>query len=239
MIYKIWLSLNPYIKLFTIQFKSKMSNSAGFTLVELMVVVAIIGLLSSVAIPNFKKFQAKSKTTEAKVHLSAIYTAEMGFFSDYNMYGACLRYMGYDPSNEKPSRYYSTGFFWALAQRNANAHASAVNSGLNEADCPASQALFVGDGNTEARATTYLAGKGVGGQIMGNAPYTSVTGNMGAGSQANEATMTFVAGAAGYISDKLTGGGSYGGYTWAANIPAYSLFSINQNKIIINHSSGY
>ena len=42
------------------------SKEKGFTLVELMVVVAIIGLLSAVAIPNFQKYQARSKTSEAK-----------------------------------------------------------------------------------------------------------------------------------------------------------------------------
>ncbi len=42
----------------------------GFTLVELMVVVAIIGLLSAVAIPNFQKYQARSKTSEAKLQFT-------------------------------------------------------------------------------------------------------------------------------------------------------------------------
>ena len=44
-------------------------NDTGMSLVELMIVVAIIGILSSVAIPNFKKYQAKSKTSEAKLQL--------------------------------------------------------------------------------------------------------------------------------------------------------------------------
>ena len=45
-------------------------SKKGFTLVELMVVVAIIGVLTSVAIPNFKRYQAKSKTSEAKIQLA-------------------------------------------------------------------------------------------------------------------------------------------------------------------------
>jgi type IV pilus assembly protein PilA len=48
----------------------------GFTLVELMIVVAIIGILSAIAIPNFIKFQARSKQSEARTNLKAIYTAE-------------------------------------------------------------------------------------------------------------------------------------------------------------------
>jgi type IV pilus assembly protein PilA len=82
----------------------------GFTLVELMVVVAIIGVLSAVAIPNFKKYQAKSKTSEAKLQLSAMYTAQQSFYSDYDTYAVCLEFMGYNPVNEVAQRIYVTGF---------------------------------------------------------------------------------------------------------------------------------
>lgn len=99
----------------------------GFTLVELMVVVAIIGLLSAVAIPNFKKYQAKSKTSEAKLHLASIYSAEVSWFSDYDNYSTCLNLMGYDPSAESQSRYYTIGF----AAGNSLANAAATNNGAN------------------------------------------------------------------------------------------------------------
>ena len=82
----------------------------GFTLVELMVVVAIIGVLSAVAIPNFKKYQAKSKTSEAKLQLSSIYSAETAFMADADSYATCLNDMGYNSSAEKDARYYTTGF---------------------------------------------------------------------------------------------------------------------------------
>jgi type IV pilus assembly protein PilA len=86
-----------------------MKNEQGFTLVELMVVVAIIGLLSAVALPNFKRYQSKSKTSEAKLQLAATYTSQTAFFADYDTYGSCLQAMGYDPSVEAPQRYYTVG----------------------------------------------------------------------------------------------------------------------------------
>jgi type IV pilus assembly protein PilA len=58
----------------------------GFTLIELMIVVAIIGILAAIAIPNFLKFQAKSKQSEAKTNLKAIYVAETGYFGENNVY---------------------------------------------------------------------------------------------------------------------------------------------------------
>lgn len=77
----------------------------GFTLIELMIVVAIIGILAAIAIPNFLKFQAKSKQSEAKTNLKGIYTAETGYFGENNQYS------GFDDVNWAPvgsSRYHYT-----------------------------------------------------------------------------------------------------------------------------------
>jgi len=68
-------------------FKSLM-NKKGFTLIELMIVVAIIGILAAIAIPNFLKYQAKSKQSEAKVNLKGIFTSETAYYSEQNTYGS-------------------------------------------------------------------------------------------------------------------------------------------------------
>ena len=68
----------------------KINKQSGFSLVELMVVVAIIGILATVAIPNLQKFQNKARQTEAKAALSAIYTFNENFRTEWVSYANCI-----------------------------------------------------------------------------------------------------------------------------------------------------
>lgn len=61
-------------------------SNKGFTLIELMIVVAIIGILAAIAIPNFLRFQLKSKSSEGKVNLAAIRTAEESYLAEFGVY---------------------------------------------------------------------------------------------------------------------------------------------------------
>ena len=61
-------------------------RSKGFTLIELMIVVAIIAILAAIAIPQYKKFQLKAKTAEAKTNLGAIRTCEEAYAAEHDLY---------------------------------------------------------------------------------------------------------------------------------------------------------
>ena len=69
-----------------------MFNRKGFTLVELMIVVAIIGILAAIAIPNFVSMQYKTKRSEIPTNLRNIKTAEVEYEQNYDVYIKCSAY---------------------------------------------------------------------------------------------------------------------------------------------------
>lgn len=124
-------------------------QQSGFSLVELMVVVAIIGILATIAVPKFKVFQAKARQAEAKTTLAHIYTLEQAYFGDNDKYAVLAKVggpagctntanpLGFYIDNCPKSRY-----SYEVATPNATAFTATATSGVNAANkvmpgCPA------------------------------------------------------------------------------------------------------
>lgn len=76
----------------------QVKNQKGFTLIELMIVVAIVGILAAIAIPNFLTYQARARQGEARVNLGAIFTSEVSYFGDNNEFTTDLLAVGWQPT---------------------------------------------------------------------------------------------------------------------------------------------
>ncbi len=90
------------------------SWKAGFTLVELLIVVAIIGVLSTIGVPTYRRMIQKSKKAEAVQYLGALYTTESAFLAEFGNYGSNLLGIGFEveglQTNNSHSGRYAVGF---------------------------------------------------------------------------------------------------------------------------------
>ena len=73
----------------------RLMNKKGFTLIELMIVVAIIGILAAIAIPNFLNYQCKSKQGEAKQNLGSLSKNEEAYRAEYDAFTENTAAMGF------------------------------------------------------------------------------------------------------------------------------------------------
>ena len=81
----------------------------GFTLIEIMVVVAIIGLLTSIAIPGFRRFQSRAMQSEARTNLKSIYTAQRAFYADKQTYYDVFNVLGFEAELNNRYAYFADG----------------------------------------------------------------------------------------------------------------------------------
>lgn len=63
-------------------------DQRGFTLIELMIVVAIIGILAAIAIPNFLQYQARARQSEARTNLGGLFVSETAYLGETGRFGS-------------------------------------------------------------------------------------------------------------------------------------------------------
>ena len=68
--------------------KLRGSNEKGFTLIELMIVIAIIGILAAIAIPNFVSYRQRSYNSSSQSDMKNAMTTQEAYFVDYATYTA-------------------------------------------------------------------------------------------------------------------------------------------------------
>ncbi len=156
-------------------------NKLGFTLIELMVVTAVIAILSSVSIPLFQQYQVKARSVEGKIMLSTIFRSEQSWFAQFDVYSDCLEIMGI----EKPaSHFYSYGFSFT----DTNSQQISVNNGA-PANCLNAPIFFQGTKSIgQPSAPDQI-------QLLSNAGFKNIVSNNGS---------TFIAAVVGHIDPQFS-----------------------------------
>lgn len=72
-----------------------MKKTAGFTLIEVLITVAILGIIAAIALPSYTSYMTKTRRTEAKTLLTEAAGEQQRYYSENNSYADKLTVIGY------------------------------------------------------------------------------------------------------------------------------------------------
>lgn len=78
--------------------REAIASEAGYSLLEIMIVIVIIGILALIAIPKFMGVTTRAKMTEAKTMLRQVYTLQQAHYYERDVYGSTLSAIGFEQS---------------------------------------------------------------------------------------------------------------------------------------------
>lgn len=194
------------------------SRDEGFTLLELIVVLAMIGLLVAIAIPIYQKMGARARQAEAKIALGFLYAMEISFAFENGSFTQCIAQAGYAPVGSV--RYYSIGSMAPPTDDcgpdgNGSCGAYAWNPlSMCDNSCATLSSLGINDTTTGATAKA-----SAGAVIVNTCTNQGVAGTPMAWTVHQN---QFLLGAVGNVSPS----------------PAYDQWQIDQNKNLVNIQSG-
>lgn len=113
-----------------------MKRNKGFTLIELMITVVVVGILATIAIPSYNGYVIKTNRTEGKALLMEVMQKEEKYYNERNNYTTTLTQLGYSASpiiSEKG--YYSVAAAVASTTDNIILQATPIGNQATDSDC--------------------------------------------------------------------------------------------------------
>lgn len=81
----------------------------GFTLIEILIVIAIVGILAAIAIPSYTQYMTQTRRLDAKAFLQEVAGEQVRFFSDNNRFATTMTELGYgeEDTQDSPDGHYT------------------------------------------------------------------------------------------------------------------------------------
>ncbi len=100
----------------------------GFTLIELMIVVAIVGILAAIAIPAYQDYIARSKVSEGLASLAEAKTSVSEYYSTNGTLATSATSIGIDTARTTP---YTNGMSWVVASTQVRVQLTNINTAVD------------------------------------------------------------------------------------------------------------